>query len=129
MRIDYQYHSTGLLPLCEVIILGRTRRVPVRAVVDSGATHPIFPMSAAEDAGINLAHGRYFPIAFGGSQTPGRIVETYVEIARRRFRLEIVFVERLTIGYALLGRRTFFNQFNEVAFIERIKTPRGEFWG
>jgi hypothetical protein len=129
MRLDYQYHSTGLLPLCEVIILGRIRRVPIRAVIDSGATHPIFPMSAAEDAGIDLIRGRPFPIAFGGSQTQGRLIEAYVEIAHRRFRLEIVFVEKLSIGYALLGRSTFFNQFNEVAFIERIRTPRVEFRG
>jgi hypothetical protein len=129
MRIDYQLHSTGLLPLCEVVILGKTRRVPVRAVIDSGATHPIFPTSAAEDAGIDLSRGRLFPIAFGASNSAGRLIETYVEIAHRRFRLEIVFVERLSIGYALLGRKTFFNQFNEVAFIERIKTPRVEFRG
>jgi hypothetical protein len=129
MQLDYKYHSHGLLPLCEVIILGKTRRVPVRAVIDSGATHPIFPMSAAEDAGMDLSRGKPIQMAFGGSGAPGRLIETYVEIARRRFRLEIVFVEQLTIGYALLGRRTFFNQFNEVAFIERIKTPRVEFRG
>jgi hypothetical protein len=129
MRFDYQLHSTGLLPLCEVIILGKERRVPVRAVIDSGATHPIFPMSAAEDAGIDLQRGGNFPITFGGSQTHGRLCETYVEIVGRRFKLEIVFVERLILGYALLGRRTFFNQFNEVAFIERIRTPRVELRG
>lgn len=126
IRVEYQLHPTGQLPLCQVIILGKERRVPVRAVIDSGATHPIFPMSAAEDAGVDLQRARAFPITFGGSQAPGHMVETYVEIAGRRFRLEIVFVEKLILGYALLGRRTFFNQFNEVAFIERIKTPRLE---
>jgi len=98
-------------------------------LVDTGAMHSIFPESAAEDAGIDLSKATLYEISYGASKTMGRLVQTYVEIAHHRFRLEIVFAERLILGFALLGRKTFFNQFNEVAFIERIKTPRVEFRG
>lgn len=126
LRLDYQMHEAGLLPLCDVILIGRTRRAKVRAVIDSGATHPIFPMLSASDAGIDITAGRSFPVVFGGSIAAGGLVETYVEISRVRFRLDIVFVESIKLGYALLGRRTFFNQFNEVAFLERGRMPRCE---
>lgn len=126
IRLNYKFHSHGLLPLCEVIILGRDRRVPIRAVVDSGASIPIFPESAAADAGLVLSRAQPWNITFGGSTTRGKLLETHIEISGHRLRTEIAFVERMSLDYALLGRRTVFNQFKEVAFIEKVASPRVE---
>lgn len=127
--LPYQLHPTGLLPLCEVVILGKDRRVPVQAVVDSGATHPFFPVSAAEDAGIDLTAAPRMNVTFGGSVTEGRSANVYVEIQRQRLMIRIVFVDDIKLGYALLGRDTVFNQFNEVAFLERTKVKRVQLRG
>lgn len=124
LRIPYQIHlRDGLVPLCEIVLLGKVRRVPIRAVIDSGAVRPFFLKSHAEDAGLDLAKGEPYNAIFGGSIERGVLLDVYVEIAGRRLHIEAVFVDDIRLGYALLGRRTVFNQFNEVAFIERIKSP------
>ena len=115
IQIHYQMHSTGLLPLYDVVVLGKDRRIALRAVIDSGATHPFFPRSVAEDAGFDLTRAQRMNVTFGGSVTEGFIAETYVEISGQRLRVEVVYVEDIKLGYALFGRKTFFNQFNEVA--------------
>jgi hypothetical protein len=119
MRISYQFHHGHFLPLCEVVILGSRFNVPINAVIDSGAVRPIFPKSAARDAGLSLESGKPEAVVFGGSTAIGRLLKTYVRIEGRRFELDILYVDELKLDYALLGRTTFFNQFNEVAFHER----------
>lgn len=93
---------------------------------DSGALLPIFPRRAAEDAGVSLPDAPNFPIQYGGGVEQGRRVRAYIEIRQRRLDVEIVFVERLELPYALLGRRGIFGYFNEVAFLEKVATPRVE---
>jgi hypothetical protein len=130
LSFQYQkHHRDGFIPLCEFSLLGRKRRVTIRAVIDSGATHPFFLRSTADDAGIDLSKARPFHTTFGGSETIGLLTEAYVEFQQQRFRLEVVFVEDIRLGYALLGRHSFFSQFNEVAFIERIENKRVELRG
>jgi hypothetical protein len=54
-------------------------------------------------------------------------VLAYIELDRRRFRLDIVFVERLLFRFALLGRHGVFGRFKEVAFLERRPSASFEF--
>jgi hypothetical protein len=129
MRIPYQLHGNHFLPLCEVVLIGRDCHVPVRAVIDTGAVRPIFPKSSARDAGLHLEMGKPEGVVFGGSTAIGRLLETYVLIQHRRFRLDILYVDDLKLDYALLGRTTFFNQFNEVAFHERTHERSVQFRG
>jgi hypothetical protein len=115
-----------LLPLCDVYLIGPKERVRVTSVVDSGALCPVFPLRAAEDAGIVLPASANCSIQYGGSVTLGRRVRVYIELKHRRWDTEIIFVEKLDLPYGLLGRQGVFGQFNEVAFLERIRTPRVE---
>jgi hypothetical protein len=124
MRIPYQLHGAHFLPICEVIILGTRYNVPINAIIDSGAVRPIFPKSAARDAGLSLESGKPEGVVFGGSTAIGRLLRTFVLIQSRRFQLDILYVDELKLDYALLGRTTFFNQFNEVAFHERTLERR-----
>ena len=128
LRLPYLNHPRdGLVPMCEAVLIGRIHRVPIRAVVDSGATHPFFLQSHAEDAGLDLAKGIRMPVTFGGSVTEGRLLDVYLEISGLRLRAQACFVEDIRLGYALLGRHTIFDQFNEVAFVERMWPKRVEF--
>lgn len=97
------------------------------ALVDTGAVYSVFPISAAHDAGIGLAARANFEVQYGSGKEPGWLAKAYIEIDGRRWATEIVFVERLDFPYGLLGRRGVFNQFNEVAFTERVASPKVEF--
>lgn len=128
LSFDYQIVAgeSNLLPLCEIRLLGPTGAVPILAMIDSGATHPIFPMKAAEDAGIVLPRNANFWIQYGGSRTDARKVDAALMLRDFRWRAEVAFVERLDFRYALLGRIGVFAQFNEVVFLEKLKNPRVE---
>lgn len=115
-----------LLPLCDAYLIGPTTRTLVTAVIDSGAVYPVFPERAAEDAGITLRRVRNFPVQYGGGLSAGTLARVYIELAGRRWETDVVFVEGLDLPYALLGRRGVFARFNEVAFLERVRTPRIE---
>ena len=114
------------MPLCDVHLLGPKGRAQVTTVVDSGAIYSVFPVRAAEDAGLVLPKAMNFTIQYGGSVGYGRRVRAYIELALRRWDTEIVFVEKLDLTYGLLGRRGVFGRFNEVAFLEKVATPRIE---
>lgn len=119
--------SHGDIPLCDVVLIGRDRRAVVPAVIDSGATHPIFSRMNAEDAGIDLSRAKPFPMQFGGNAVVGKIIRVPIEIVgitERRLNPEVVFVDALEMGYGLLGRRGIFAQFNEVTFAEKIRPGR-----
>jgi hypothetical protein len=115
-----------LLPLCDVYLIGPATRALVTALIDSGAVYPVFPERAAEDAGITLPKVRRFTVQYGGGTSAGTLARVYIELVGRRWETDIVFVERLDPPYALLGRRGVFARFNEIAFLERVPTPRVE---
>jgi len=83
-HLHYQIHPDrqghGEIPFCEVALIGTTRRVLVSAVLDSGATHPMFPSSVAEDAGIDLSGASPVRVDFGGSNVVARRIRAHIEI-------------------------------------------------
>ena len=129
-RMSFPYENEERLkrklPLCKIYLLGKNNRVPVRVLIDSGATDTILPINAAMDAGIKIPK-LDFPIQYGGGQTNGVRIRTYFEIGARRLHADIVFVEKLEFPYGLLGRKGVFDEFNEVAFSERPLYPFVEF--
>jgi hypothetical protein len=114
-------------PICDVALLGPQGHAGVRALVDSGAVYSVFPRKAAEDAGIMLSAGVKTLIQYGGSRDVGTRLRSYIELGGSRYRVDVVFVERLAFRFALLGRAGVFSQFREVAFLEKAATPRVEF--
>ena len=118
-----------LLPICSLTLLGpgTSGRASLDVLVDTGATFSVFPNRAAEDVGLPLPRSPNFPLRFGSSVLPGRRTTAYVELDGRRFRTDVVFVERLLFRFALLGRRGIFARFREVAFLERRPSPAVEF--
>lgn len=118
-----------MLPLCEIDLLGPTERIPLLALVDSGAWVSVFPKKAAEDAHLPLPAAPNDRVLFGGSVSHAWCMEVNLELATWRWRAQVHFVERLAFRYALLGRNGVFARFNEVAFVEKAREPRVEFRG
>jgi hypothetical protein len=117
------------LPLCELELIGRTERVTIDALVDSGAEYSVFPRKAADDAGLDLPRLSNGSVSFGGSVEPAWKAQVDFELEAWRLRADVLFVERLQFPYALLGRRGVFARFGEVAFVEKTNSPRVEFRG
>lgn len=117
--------SPYMLPFCEVALLGRGR-IPVQALIDSGAVFSVFPLRAAEDAEIDLPASPNHTTNYGGSSALGWRQVVDLELQGHRLRLSVVFVEHLALPYALLGRVGVFASYNEVAFLEKSHPPRVE---
>jgi len=130
-KFPYQivYGVARPLPICELTLLGPRCGAALRALVDTGATYSVFPVKAAEDAGIMLRRGVRMPLQYGGSLESGVLLRAHVRLGGQRYRAEVVFVERLAFPFALLGRAGIFSQFDEVAFLEKLAVPRVEFRG
>jgi hypothetical protein len=126
MRFDYRIvpQEPHPVPLVELLLYGPRDTVVIPAVVDSGAVRPIFPRQAADDAGIALPASPNSRIQYGIGPTRAWLARAEVSLGERRWRVEVSFVERLELGYALLGRRGVFGQFNEVAFAEKVAVPQ-----
>ena len=88
---------------------------------------PIFGREEAEVAGIDLPREPNYCIQYGGSRVGARKVEAYIHVADQEMRVDVAFVDRLDLPYALLGRRGVFTRFREVAFLEKLAAPRVEF--
>jgi hypothetical protein len=122
------------VPLIDLILLGPSGRIPVLAMLDSGANRPIFPLKAAQEAGIDLTKSPGYWVQYGGSITNGWIVRARLELVTVDAKPDmnivldtsIVFVEEFGFPYALLGRIGFFDRFNEVAFAQRASPARFE---
>jgi hypothetical protein len=117
------------VPLLDVFLLGSSGRVQISALVDSGAFRSVFPLTAAEDAGIDLSKAFRQKVRYGVSGSDGWVVPVRLELGEDGPKIDAsaLFVERLEFPYALLGRIGFFDRFNEVAFIHKSgRNPRFE---
>ena len=85
MRFDYQIVlGQGVLPICQIQLVGPNVRVPVRVLIDSGAHQSVLPRKAAQDAGINLPAFANARILYGGGYVEARVVTSYFYLGSRR---------------------------------------------
>jgi hypothetical protein len=121
MDIPYSiiFGEPTLRPMGRVYLLGRTKRVLVNVLIDSGADYCVFPEKAAQDAGIVLPdHNRR--VNFGDRWQEGKFVRTWFQIGEKRIATDVLFMN-LRFPYGLLGRKGVFSQFREVAFMEKTE--------
>jgi hypothetical protein len=121
------YGKNYLLPICDIFVLGRNKRIPCEVLIDTGADYSILPLNVATDAGFEIPERLNYRVDYGSSKTHGVKIKTFFEIGPRRLSADFLFVERLDFPYGLLGRITLFNQFNEISFCERLQSPKVEF--
>ena len=80
----------------------------------------IVDQALAEALGIPLLHARTQRFVVGdGRFIHGRIVTLPLQVGPFRFRAALAFSSELKVGFNLLGRRDFFERFDEVAFQEK----------
>lgn len=124
-RKDYQIvlGSPCARPICDVFLLGPRGKILQRVLVDTGADYSVFPLKAAEDAGLSLGGAVPAPIQYGGSSTEGSRMSVQIVMGSQSWQSPVVFVQRLPFPYGLLGRIGVFPRFREVAFQERRPNP------
>ena len=120
LAFPYQQRRHHWLPIIPITLCGPTAPLQTEAYLDSGALMSIFDHTLAEALGIPLVHARTQRFIVGdGRFIHGRIVTLPLQIGPLRFRAPIAFSSELKVGFNLLGRRDFFEQFDEVAFQEK----------
>ena len=90
----------------------------MNVLVDTGASLSVFPLQAAEHAELDRPRFSNLWIQYGSERVPAYRVKCFVVLFGRRLEIDVAFVERLDAPFGLLGRKTVFNRFTEVAFSE-----------
>ena len=119
LTFPYQQRQDHWLPLIPVTLFGPREPLQVEAYLDSGAKMSIIDYSVAEVLGLPLMHARIQQFIVGdGRYIHGRVVILPVQVDSVKFRAPIAFSKDLKVGFNLIGRQGFFEQFDEVAFQE-----------
>ena len=115
-----------MVPSCEIVVLGRTCNSRLQVLIDSGATEPIFPLSVAEEIGLDM-FGAPTLVHFGGGNSLAWRKPIQILLHGQRLDVTVSFAKDYYLRYGMLGRRGVFDKFSEVAFIDRGDEPRAEF--
>lgn len=87
----------------------------IKALIDSGSDHNVFPASFAAEIGINYKNGEYREIFVVG----GESVDSYINLVKLKIEnkdLETVIQFGEKVQTPLLGREGFFNYFDYIKF-------------
>ncbi|MEK7334207.1 MAG: hypothetical protein AAB222_02660 [Candidatus Binatota bacterium] len=117
--LHYQLLYRRWLPIIPVVLNWRGVSVRSEGYLDSGAFYSIFKISVAAELGLDISRAkeRMFVVA-DGSFIPAKLIKLPIEIGGRRKIAEVIFSDRLNIGFNLLGRKDVFEGFDEVIFRE-----------
>ena len=120
VAFPYQQRRDQWLPIIPVTLFGPAGPLQTEAYLDSGALMSIVDQALAEALGIPLLHARTQRFVVGdGRLIHGRVVTLPLQVGPFRFRAALAFSSELKVGFNLLGRRDFFERFDEVAFQEK----------
>lgn len=92
--------------------------IAVSGLVDSGANLSIFNKETAEALGITMSKGKRRSFSGVASQSYGYEHTIYFDVLGTKFRDSIVFSSQLGAYFNLIGRQSFFNQFQSIRFDE-----------
>src|SRR5262245_34023594 len=82
------------LPLIPITVRGPRDSVELLTLLDSGAEHNVMPGDLADELGISLDNSEPVTIVGAGEhETPGRLVETSLQVGRRRWQAPVIFAE------------------------------------
>ena len=122
MRFPYREISRGFFaPMVDLQIWADGTWIECDAYVDSGATYSIFHTEMASILGLNYKNGRRFMIRVGdGKLIPVYLHKLPIRFAGYKFNARLGFSESLGVGFNLLGRVDFFDQFR-ICFNDKEK--------
>ena len=113
MRFPYlEVSPTEFAPIIPLKLLGKEGWIDFEAYIDSGASFSIFHADRAEILGIPTDKGKEVLLTVGdGGLLKVYIHKIHVELANESLIAEIGFSKQLGVGFNLLGRKSFFDQF------------------
>src|SRR5574341_1727238 len=118
MKFPYVDLRGRLLPIVPVEV----NNIEFYAFVDSGATFSIFHSDIAEILDIKIEDGEKVFVTVGdGSLIPVYLHELRVKFAGKDFNASIGMSKKLGIGFDIIGRKSFFENF-KICFDEKNKT-------
>ncbi len=117
MKFPYVELRGRLLPIVPVEV----NDIEFYAFVDSGASFSIFHSDIAEMLELKIESGEKVLVTVGdGSLIPVYIHELKVKFADKEFEAKIGFSKKLGIGFDIIGRKDFFDNF-KICFDEKNK--------
>ncbi|MCD6220437.1 hypothetical protein J7K43_08660 [Candidatus Calescamantes bacterium] len=122
VKFHYKRRGEIWVPIIPITLHGKEKKLEVEAYVDSGATYSIFEFEILKDLEIDISDSqRYMFVVGDGSFIPGEVVTIPVQIGEHKFFAQVAFSEKLNVGFNLLGRKSIFEEFQEVIFRENQK--------
>ena len=123
MKITFEYFQKGssFYPLIDVAVREQSKKLKVKALVDSGASYSVFRSEVAEFLGLDIEKGKKMYLEGVG----GRILG-YLHILLMStdgvsyYQCKVVFSKEFTVSFNLLGRDNFFYPYL-VTFNEKQK--------
>lgn len=119
-RTSYKYYVSGnsYFPVIPLYFTTPKKRVRALALIDSGASISIFRTETATTLGVSIDSGTKTILGGVGGKIVGYVHELPIEIAGKKFLCPIVFSRDYLVSFNLLGRESFFEQF-QITFDER----------
>ena len=118
MKFPYVELRGRLLPIVPVEV----NDIEFYAFLDSGASFSIFHSDIAEILEIQIESGEKVLVTVGdGSLIPVYMHELKVKFAGKEFEARIGLSKKLGIGFDIIGRKDFFENF-KICFDEKNKT-------
>jgi len=111
VKFPYIEERGRMVPIVPVRIKGN-EWVTFGGYVDSGASYSVFRSDIAKILGIEKEDGKKEYVTVGdGSLITVYLHNLEVEFAEKRFEATIAFSKQLGIGFNIIGRKSFFEEF------------------
>lgn len=111
-QLPYTLYHGNPAPIVPVEIKGADGWKRLQAYVDSGAAYSIFGIAEAQWLGLDFHKGMLITAIVGdGNHIPVHLLKVPVRLGTVEFEATIGFSEKLGVGFNLIGRKDFFEQF------------------
>jgi len=123
LTFPYVRKGHQFFPVVDVTLNVPKRSLTLKALVDSGATFPVFRAEILEYLGIPLSKGEPVYLEGIGGRILGYRHRIPASVGRKKFPLKVIFSQELAVSFNLLGRDNFFREFL-VIFDEKKRRVR-----
>lgn len=122
VKVKYVLFQRRWMPLITMKLNSQNSSVLVDGYLDSGAFYSVFQLSLTKTLSLELKYAkkRYLVTAKGGL-IPVHIFKLPIELAEHSFIAEIGFSDRLGVGFNIMGRKSIFENFDEIIFREKLR--------
>lgn len=116
----YEKHYGQFFPTIPLHIISSKEKFFTAALIDSGAVVSIFKADIAHQLDIEIEKGQEIILGGVGGRIKGYRHKIKVQISQRTLEIPVVFSHEYLVSFNLLGRDTFFENF-QITFDEKNK--------